>query len=107
MTTAVRNHINLPARRMGKTIANQRHWLQLELAKRFGFPMPRLERWVKGGWCPQCGHRSLFYWAAWPDRVRCQRQHRCAFELSTRALFPEVFAERPWPWERLPIAAAE
>lgn len=69
----------------------QIYWLQLELQVRFGFPMPRAERWVQRGRCPCCGHRALYYFASSPTRVRCNRQNKCGFEITTRALFPDVF----------------
>lgn len=65
--------------------------ITVALVENFGFRWPRAERWMQGGRCPCCNKRRLFVFAAFPEKVRCNRANRCGFEISTRDLFPYIF----------------
>lgn len=66
--------------------------------------------WLQGGTCPSCGKKELFTRITTPWVVKCGRASKCATELHTKELYPDIFEgfnKRHKPTEKNPNATAD
>ena len=43
------------------------------------------------GRCPECEKNTFWTWAEEPGQVQCDRKNHCGYEITSKALFPELF----------------
>lgn len=66
--------------------------------------------WLRQGICPECGKKELYTSNVKPLVVRCGRLNHCAYEMTTREIYPDIFTnfnKRYEPTKKNPNATAD
>jgi Toprim-like len=61
------------------------------LANDPSFEFKESGQYLNKGICPECGKREVFVSKSQPWRLQCNRQNRCTWSESTRAVYPHLF----------------
>ena len=65
--------------------------IQSKLIHDYGMKTTR--KYLEQGQCPMCGQKTFWTWKESPWHMQCNRQSKCAYEVTAKALFPELWQD--------------
>ena len=78
-----------------QSIATQRFDLVPEIQAHLShdYAMKQSQKYLEQGICPSCHKKTLWTWRENPWNIQCNRQSKCAYEVTAKALYPELWQD--------------
>jgi len=57
------------------------------------YGMKQTRKYLEQDTCPRCHKKTLWTWIENPWNIQCNRKSKCAYEVTAKALYPELWQD--------------